>query len=284
MLKLFVMKKTTFKQAVTELAQFYNLSYLLERRILNSFAKLQKITKKNFIQEIDINDFNTLYKKWQNEGSTGESMGKRFQYIRRVLAYMYAQGEIKKNIGSLWRMPKQNKAAPVILSKTEIKNIENAKLQNIPHLERVRDMFIFQCYTGLSFCDLKHFNKKWIINFCGEKYLNAHRQKTHSEFILPFLPEAKKIAEKYGCKLPAISNAKFNKHLKEIQTFAKCQTWLTSKIARSTFGQIMIDTGFSIEVVAKMLGHKSTIITERYYARSGLKRLILENEKMKKAA
>lgn len=105
---------------------------------------------------------------------------------------------------------------PTFLMQDEVKKI----LEYIPKgqfavsLDKVRDLFIFQCFTGLSYVDLEHFSKENILVKDGWKEIHGNRIKTGVKYLGVFLPEAETIAEKYNYKLPVISNQKYNLYLR----------------------------------------------------------------------
>jgi site-specific recombinase XerD len=152
-----------------------------------------------------------------------------------------------------------------------------AKTFTIPRLSQVRDIFLFQCYTGLAYADLKKLSKEHIIKGAdGELWISTHRTKTDTAVNVPLLPEAVAILNKYeshpesnnkGLLLPVLSNQKMNAYLKEIGDLCGITKNLSSHIGRHTFAsQVTLANGISLEVVSKMLGH-SNINTTKIYAR-----------------
>lgn len=145
----------------------------------------------------------------------------------------------------------------------------------IERLEVVRDVFIFQCYTGLAYIDvfqLKQANIK--IGIDGGQWIMSARQKTDSETNIPLLPKAVEIMEKYkkhplclkrGTVLPVLSNQKMNAYLKEIGDLCGFNFTLNTHKARRTFGStVTLNNGVPIHVVKEMLGHQSVKQTEEY--------------------
>lgn len=164
------------------------------------------------------------------------------------------------------------------LSEEEIQKIEEAKMSN-GSLARVRDLFIYSCYTGLAYSDLMDFSIEKIEQDGDDKYLYGHRIKTGEEYIVLILPRALEILEKYNYKLPKLSNQQYNHRLKDVAKAAGVDKPISSHWGRHTAGMLFLNNGISIEVVAKILGHSSIRITEQVYA-SILKKTVIE--KMKK--
>jgi len=162
----------------------------------------------------------------------------------------------------------------VYLTETEIQDIIEKDLEN-ERLSLVRDIFLFSCFTGLAYIDVKNLTKSHIsIGIDGEKWIFTHRQKTESASKIPILPLTQMILDKYenhsqcinGDKLlPILSNQKMNAYLKEIAGICKIDKELTFHIARHTFATtVTLTNGVPIESVSKMLGHKNLRTTQHY--------------------
>lgn len=151
------------------------------------------------------------------------------------------------------------------LTEEEIAKLESAKLSS-GSLVRVRDLFIFGCYSGLAFSDLMDFKPEKLEKEGNETYLVGNRVKTGEQYIVLVLPKARDILEKYGYSLPKYSNQQFNKRLKDVMKEAGISKPAASHWARHTFAMMALNSGVSIETVAKTLGHSSIKITEAVYA------------------
>jgi len=160
------------------------------------------------------------------------------------------------------------------LSKDELFKIESYNFQ-LPRLALVRDIFVFQCYTGLAYadaCNLKQSNIN--IGIDGEIWLVLERQKTGSPINIPLLPKAREIIERYryhpmclkrNSLLPMSSNQKMNAYLKEIADLCTITSTLTTHKARRTFAStVTLGNDVPIHVVKEMLGHRSIQQTEEY--------------------
>ncbi|WPV00731.1 site-specific integrase [Mucilaginibacter sp. cycad4] len=149
------------------------------------------------------------------------------------------------------------------------KNFKNERLQS------VRDIFIFSCYTGLSYTDVQKLRADEIhIGIDKKLWIFTNRQKTGTATRLPLMPEALAIVEKYkkhpkcivtGLLLPILSNQKMNSYLKEIADTCDIDKPLTFHIARHTFATtVTLNHGVPIETVSKILGHSSIKQTQHY--------------------
>lgn len=152
------------------------------------------------------------------------------------------------------------------LTTEEFERIKTAKMPT-GAIAEARDMFVFQCLTGLAYSDLMEFDFSKV-KLDGEyKVYSARRKKTGAEFTFVLVPEAVEILERYDYQLPTISNQKYNIKLKIVADAAGVETELTSHVGRRTAGYIWLNGGIPMEVVAKCLGHTSVRTTEKAYAR-----------------
>jgi len=142
-------------------------------------------------------------------------------------------------------------------------------------LEQVRDIFLFCCFTGLAYSDVKKLSKDHIImGIDGEKWIRINRTKTDTRSSIPLLPIPSGIIDKYAtnpkCKaedrlLPVLTNQKMNGYLKEIADLCGIAKNITSHLARHTFATtVTLTNGVPLESVSKMLGHKSVRTTQHY--------------------
>ncbi|OXA99004.1 recombinase [Flavobacterium plurextorum] len=142
-------------------------------------------------------------------------------------------------------------------------------------LNVVRDVFVFQCYTGLAYIDAYQLKRTDIKKGIDDNlWIMSERQKTNSTTNIPLLPQALKIIEKYkehplciqrGTVLPVSSNQKMNEYLKEIAILCGFPFTLNTHIARRTFGStVTLNNNVPINVVKELLGHASVKQTEAY--------------------
>lgn len=133
--------------------------------------------------------------------------------------------------------------------------------------ERMRDLFVFQTYTCLSYTDLATFRYKDIQEVKGIKVYCKKRNKTENQFTIPLLSPALAILEKYDMKLPIVSNTKYNDHLKVVAQAAGIDKPISSHWARHTGATLLLNEGIPMQIVSKICGHSSTKITEQVYAK-----------------
>ena len=162
----------------------------------------------------------------------------------------------------------------VFLTKEELTTLEEKQFA-VDCLDQVRDVFVFCCYTGLSYVDVEKLTPKGIVKgHDGEYWVTIDRTKTGSPSSVPILPKAFKIIDKYkddprmingGRLLPVISNQRINAYLKELASLTGIEKKLTFHAARHTFATtVTLSNGIPIETVSAMLGHKNFRTTQIY--------------------
>lgn len=151
------------------------------------------------------------------------------------------------------------------LLKDELETLRSKDI-TVKRLDQVRDIFLFSCYTGLSYTDVMLLTQKDIsIGIDGEQWIFTTRIKTDTASRIPLLPIAKEILNKYskepeiihsGRLLPKLTNQRLNSYLKEISDLCEFYKELTFHCARHTFATtVTLTNGVPIETVSKMLGH-----------------------------
>lgn len=152
------------------------------------------------------------------------------------------------------------------LTRDELERIRTARM-GTECLERVRDLFVFQCYTCLSYVDLVAFDAGKVRSVNGREMYTARRGKTGAEFTFMLLRPALEVLGKYGGRLPLLSNVKYNQYLKVVAQSAGVDKPLTTHWARHTGATLLLNAGVDMETVAKVLGHTSTKVTRGVYAK-----------------
>ena len=166
----------------------------------------------------------------------------------------------------------------IALKEEEVETLININLSNSPRLDKVRDLFILEVFTGQRFSDME---KVLDIKHMTETNIQIYQQKTGEKVTIPLHQKLRKhyalIVEKYPKGLPSITNQKFNEYLKEICILAKFNkehSWITlsgkkkipqsdfrynlvsSHTGRRTFCTLALKSGINAELIMKVTGHK----------------------------
>ncbi|MDI1255576.1 MAG: site-specific integrase [Flavobacterium sp.] len=198
---------------------------------------------------------------------------KYIKNFNKIIKICLANDWLEKNPFANYKS-KVREVERTYLSEEEIQSIIEKDFKT-ERLSLVRDIFLFSCFTGLAYIDVKNLTKSHIsIGIDGDKWIFTHRQKTESASKIPILPVTQMIIDKYEnhpqCNnenklLPILSNQKMNAYLKEIAGVCEIEKELTFHIARHTFATtVTLTNGVPIETVSKMLGHKNIQTTQHY--------------------
>lgn len=131
-------------------------------------------------------------------------------------------------------------------------------------MEKVRDLFVFQLYTGLSYADTQTFDIADYKQIDGVWKNTGERIKTGVAYTSQLLPPVVEILQRYGMKVPRIDNSEYNLLLKALGMACGIERPLHSHMARHTFATYMLRHGVPMEHVSKMLGHTNIKQTQRY--------------------
>lgn len=135
-----------------------------------------------------------------------------------------------------------------------------------PHLNRMRDLFVFCCNSGISYSDLKSLTKDdFTVDVEGNVVVSKCRQKTGVRFYSVVLPDGVEVLKKYNYELPVISNQKGNQFLKVIAGICEVKTNVTFHKCRHYYATKLIRLGVDATIVQKCLGHSSVKMTLGVY-------------------
>lgn len=237
------------------------------------------LEKKYKVSDIDIREldfeFISEYEFWLKSTRKCEhnTTMKYLSNFRKIVNRCLRNGWLQRDPFLGFKMTRRE-VERTALTETELKAIASKSFAS-ERLSNVRDIFLFSCYSGLAYADVKKLKRSEIvIGVDGEKWLISKRQKTDISARIPLLPAALTLIERYKdheqCQrgdlvLPVLSNQKMNAYLKEIADLCCISKELTYHIARHTFATtITLSNGVPIETVSKMLGHRNLKTTQQY--------------------
>lgn len=257
-------------------------NFKVTENYLNKFIIKERKTTDIYLKELDYKflcDFeNYLANYWpagHPKALSQNTIMKHIQRLRKMVTLAYHLEWISKDPFVRWK-PVYEKKQREFLSENELSNMENFDF-TIERLDRVRDLFVFSCYTGISYIDIMNLSSdNLVMGIDGTNWIFTKRQKTKSSVKVPLLEKAQEIIEKYiehpmtnvtGTLFPTITNEKLNVYLKEVAHYVGIKKNLTFHMARHTFATtVTLSNGVPIETVSKLLGH-SKIATTQIYAR-----------------
>jgi len=253
---------------------------LTAKRYKTAKKHVEEFIKKEYkqddipVQDIDHKFITGLEYYLKTERNCGHNSAVKYiSNFKKIVRIAYANDWISKDPFFNWKA-RLKTVDREFLSEEEIQNIIDKNV-HIPRLDLVKDIFIFSCYTGLAYIDVKKLAKdNIVIGIDGSKWINTKRAKTDSRSNIPMLPMAQVILDKYSKHpdilnseklLPILSNQRMNSYLKEIADLCGITKNLTFHLARHTFATtVTLTNGVPIESVSKMLGHKSLKTTQHY--------------------
>ena len=218
-----------------------------------------------YITNIDI-EFIDRYKKFLiSRNFSNIYINRNIQLIISLLSFAERNQYIKNNyLKSFEYLPKETKQK-IYLTQTELNTFETYKYTS-PALQRVQDLFLFQCYTGLDYSSMANFKENYIKQFQNQLYIEGERQKNNHKYMLPFNEKANVIFMKYGKSLPIISNQKYNAYLKQCCEIIGFEKQITTHSGRKTFANVMESKGIDRRTIADMLGHTKADMTLKHYS------------------
>lgn len=237
-------------------------------RLLKEFVQQKYKREDLYLRELNLNFIQSFHSFLRiDKGMAQNSSTKHLKLLKKIVNLAVANSYMTTNPFITYKIERE----PVeidFLDEEELRKIINFDTP-LPRLERAKDMFLFGCFTGLSYIDIKtlapeHFEK----DSTGRIWIKKRRVKTGVLSRIPLLPIAKLILDKYkgGEKLLPIQDpADINKYLKDIAILCDIKKRITFHTSRHTFAStVTLANNISLEVVSKMLGHTNTRMTNHY--------------------
>ncbi|MDT0644992.1 site-specific integrase [Zunongwangia sp. F363] len=261
-------------------------NYHTTARYLEEFLKKKKKTDNVYLKHINyqfITEFEMFLrsyspKKARKTCGTNGTM-KHLERLKKLLNLAIKLEWLEKNPFKSYSF-KFEKNDRQFLTERELHILEDTVFTSTS-LERIKDMFVFSCYSGLTYTELKELTTDNLVKgMDGKDWIYTKREKTQQSVKVPLLNPAKEIIKKYkehpekGSNevFPVISNQKTNKYLKDVMDAIGIKKKITFHSARHTFATVVtLSNGVPIETVSKLLGH-TKLSTTQIYAR------VLENK------
>lgn len=211
------------------------------------------------LRQSHVIDFNTYLMSIYDTTTVAGMM----QKLKTVFLYALKNKLIHENPFMGFKICRKEKEVE-FLTQEEVDRIRKAQMPT-EGLEKIRDLFLFQCYTALSYCDMAILKPSdYKTNEYGHIYITGERLKTKVKFTAILFEDAITIAKKYDYHLPTVSNQRYNTNLKIIANLCQITKPLHTHIGRHTSACYLLNKGLSLEIVAKIMGHSTTKITRHY--------------------
>ena len=230
------------------------------KALLNGLVRFGRIKHFKDITYANIADFDVFLKQTLKSQPT---LYKRHKLLSSYIKEAKRRGFAEYNPYDEFQCKKGKHKDPIVLNEEELKKIINCH-PTLEKIEKVRDMFLFQCLTGMAYVDMQAFSKDKISHIDGSMVINSQRVKTEESFIIPLFAEAQEILEKYDYSFPKISNQKYNDYIKVLASYAGIEKRLTSHSGRHTYATYLINKGVPVTVIQRALGHAKITQTIEY--------------------
>ncbi|WP_293684439.1 phage integrase SAM-like domain-containing protein [Spirosoma sp. 48-14] len=215
----------------------------------------------------------------ESEGFAGSHIEKHLKFVKQTLKWATDRGKLVKNPLAGYKIESfEEEPDTTHLTIEELQRLIHfdfdtlAKSKKIhaltaETLEKERDAFVFNCFTGMHHCDYTSKRYHIELDHQGNYWLTGQRKKTNKPFFLKLLEPSVAILKKYDGleNLPVKSNQKRNDSLKLIAAFVNLPMNLSTKIARKTFADLALNEMLiPSDDVATMLGLTSTDRLKHY--------------------
>ncbi len=255
-------------------------NFKITENYILKFLKQVKHTSDVYLSSLNYEflcDFETYLRNYWPQGHpkamSNNTVMKHIQRFRKIVTLGYNLEWIGHDPFRRWK-PHYERTNRGFLSALELEFLESFEMP-LERLDRVRDLFVFSCYTGISYSDLMQLTNQHLIEDEHQNvWIITKRQKTKVPVKVPLLDQAQRIIDKYKdhpvtvCTdhlLPTLTNEKLNVYLKEVATVVGISKNLTFHMARHTFATtVTLSNGVPIETVSKLLGHTKIATTQIY--------------------
>lgn len=218
---------------------------------LKQYSKYKHPRKEIDFKDIDNNFYFEFKEFLEAQDLAKNTVGKKIMTLKIFLNEAMVQDYHLPNYHSRKFKIVSEESDTVALSKEELDRIYNLDLSKNPSLDRVRDLFIIACWTGLRFGDwhqIEPYNIK-------DGMIELKQSKTGDPVVIPLHYTVKTVLEKYDYELPKISNQKFNKYIKEVAKKAGINDITRHKITKG--GKEILDTFPKYELISAHTGRRS---------------------------
>ncbi len=293
----------TFEDKINQNVKGFNNStlckYIQLKDKMAYFLKTYKKRDDMFMSEMDLNfiedfwDFLTTTGKKTKEGIYAIPLGSQTAHgvigrLKKVARLGFRKQNIAINPFDDFTCT-FDKSDKQPLTMDQVRLIQDHKFVS-KKLDRVRDRLIIGCFTGLADSDIQKASPDMIVtDITGNKWLQIKRTKTDELSMIPLWLPVLEIIEKYSTDLelksmnrlfPQISNQKMNEYLQEVAEFVGIDRKITTHIARHSFADFYLNAGGTLEGLAKILGHSTTVST-RIYARRNMTSIAVESNQVR---
>ena len=188
--------------------------------------------------------------------------------LKHIVTTVHYNGKILRNPFAMYHVDPDHKERG-FLTEDEIQALSTISLDN-PNFALARDLFLFGCWTGISFTDIKNLTTDNIVEMNGASWIVSKRQKTGVPFQIKLMDIPMQIVERYKSfrkdnHLFNIGNLdSINKRIKKVAAMCGIKKHVSFHVSRHSWAVLALEYGMPIESVSKILGHTNITTTQIY--------------------
>jgi len=251
--------------------------YNTVKRHLNAFEEYRKdLFSFNNINDVTLEELQ--YFMYHSRDLNTQTTSKNIKFFKAYLNWCHRRRYLNSTDFKYFIPNTQPDTLKIIITEDELNSLRELRINDTPHLENVRELFILSCLTGLRYSDYSRISKEHIKENNEEFYLQIRQKKTEQFIEIPLTEESKNIVMRLvNGKVHAISNQKINKYLKRVcqiagidelnedsyykgkevtKTLKKKYELVTSHTGRRTFATNLLFRNVPSEIVMQFTGHK----------------------------
>lgn len=232
-------------------------AYSSMRNIFDDFGKFDDVSliDVSLVAEFD---------KWMITGGiSGMTRKSRLSHLHMLLKCAVEKGLIASDPMAGYKMPRAKSKEIVYLTDEELESIAHVKLPS--ELLIARDLFLFQCYTGMAWADIATLDRSMIQTQGSDTFISRSRKKTHVHYRTKLLAPALDVMKRHDMEVPMPENYdKYRHQLHKVIKMAGISKNVNPHVGRHTFATWALSHGVPIEIVSKMLGHTKIETTQIY--------------------
>lgn len=232
--------------------------------IVEEFYKYTGHKPSDEAESVKYNDI-ILFGQMVDKNNAPSTAANKKKHLKYFFTIAFKSGKIKQHPFLDYKIGRGENKDTTYLTYEEVCRIRDLRLTS-HRLEKVRDLFLFAAFTGLSYVDLTYLEPNDVKrNEEGQLYIKKTRHKTGVEYTAILFEDAATIWEEYDGVLPLMSDVKYNLYLKELAKAAKIDKHLTTHTARHTAAVYCLNTlKLELPVVQKIMGHAKISQTQHY--------------------
>lgn len=284
--KLFGAKEVLVQRLFTDVLKEYIETYLRENVVVQATKDRYDVYWRNYnlfaashrYQNLKIDQIRLShaeeFRAWLRlnlKTCTVRHASRHLELLKRVTRYAIQREYIVQDFLEPIKAQKNKPKKIVSLEMSELKKLSVYQFHS-QLMRMTADLFLFQCFTGLSYSDIYRFE---LTTRNGKLWLEGNRAKTNEPFMVYVFPEAMELLEKYEFKMPKLSNQKYNQYLKEIADMVGIKKYLTTHIGRKTHATILAEAGAGTKSISLQLANTPRVCDESYINKTPV---IIENE------